>query len=104
MSDYCQVLFLRQRTIVRIFAPSFKNDNAKMNNKTYSNINNALGWLCFAIAATTYLSTVDQVSVIGIAPNMWHVPPKAKWGIHLEMRSSYWQGVSLPTSQGPTTP
>ncbi len=59
MSDYCQVLFLHRRTIVCIFAPSFKNDNAKMNNKTYSNINNALGWMCFAIAATTYLSTVE---------------------------------------------
>ena len=30
-----------------------------MFNKTYSHINNVLGWICFAIAAWTYLSTVE---------------------------------------------
>ena len=30
-----------------------------MNNKTYSRINDGLGWACFAIAAWTYLSTVE---------------------------------------------
>ena len=30
-----------------------------MSNKTYSRINAGLGWMCFAIAAWTYLSTVE---------------------------------------------
>ena len=67
--------------------------------KKYNFINNSLGWLCFVIAAVTYLLTLEPTASFWDCPEFISQGMNSKWDTHPAILYGCSLLVSLSTLQ-----